>query len=226
MFITLVHFIMKRISLLIAVSFITLLSFAQGNVTVTQSSAISDIVNNKNSQSKTSNTQSTTVNNQQSTVSNQQPTTNSSENEYAPHTESLEPSHTVNKSSGQPKKKTISKDEDIIEHIKTHDPIDYKQQNEVEGRKVMTGEHKVKGWRIQVYNGGNKRIDKENATKMGEKVKKYFPSMPIYVHFYSPRWMTKCGNFRTHKEAEAIKKELIKLGFKNTSIVRQQLTVE
>ena len=72
----------------------------------------------------------------------------------------------------------------------------------------------------------NAGVDKKKAQEWAAKLKKQYPNMPVYVHFLSPRWMTMCGNYRTHKEAEPVKTRLIQAGFKYASIVRQQIVIE
>lgn len=60
---------------------------------------------------------------------------------------------------------------------------------------------RVNGYRIQVYSGGNTRKGKAEATMMGQRVKSYFDSLPVYTHFVSPHWICRCGDFRTYEEA-------------------------
>lgn len=235
---------MKRISALLVTLCIALASFAQGSVTVTQSSAISDLVNNKSTnktqpakqtqqtqtQPKTQPQSAPSTQAQQHTTTTTAPTggeTATDGETVAPATTSSAP-HVVHTYSGQQPRRNVvptGTDEEIAAMVKVRGG-DYKISDGIGGKKVLRGAHKIKGWRLQVYNGGNKRSDREKAEELGRKVKQHYPGMPVYVHFYSPRWMTKCGNFRTHKDAEPYKTALLNLGFKNVSIVRQQIIVE
>ena len=71
-------------------------------------------------------------------------------------------------------------------------------------KKVMRNSYKTTGFRIQVFSGGNSRTDRQKAEKAGTDMKRYFPSEPVYVHFYSPSWKCRMGNYRTQEEARAV----------------------
>lgn len=77
------------------------------------------------------------------------------------------------------------------------------------------------GFRIQVYSGGNTREARQEAERAGHKVKAAFPDMPVYVHFYTPRWGCRVGNFRTYQEARKIMKKIWKLGYRQAIILRK-----
>ena len=92
-------------------------------------------------------------------------------------------------------------------------------------KKVMRRSYKVNGYRVQVFAGGNSRNDKIKAQNAGNAVKMAFPSQPIYVHFYSPRWICRMGNYRTYAEANAILQQVKKMGYKQACIVSGKITV-
>lgn len=92
-------------------------------------------------------------------------------------------------------------------------------------RKLPKRSYKVNGYRVQVLSGGNSRADKNRVQQAGNDVKAVFPELPVYVHFYSPRWICRVGNFRTYEEASHILKQLKKLGFKEACIVSGKITV-
>lgn len=92
-------------------------------------------------------------------------------------------------------------------------------------KKVMRRSYKVNGYRVQVYAGGNSRTDKQKAQKAGDSVKMAFPDIPVYVHFYSPRWICRIGNFRTYEEANSVLKQVRDLGYKQACIVSGKITV-
>lgn len=117
------------------------------------------------------------------------------------------------------------------EHKPTTKPETPRSETETETpgvdtrRKVMRRSYKVKGYRVQVYAGGNSREDKLKAQRAGNDLKAAFPNQPVYVHFYSPRWICRMGNFRTYEEASHILREVQKLGYKQACIVSGQITV-
>ena len=93
-------------------------------------------------------------------------------------------------------------------------------------KKVMRNSRKVDGYRVQAFAGGNSRDDRNKAQSIGNNIKQHFPSEPIYVHFYSPRWICRVGNYRSFAAASAMLKELKKLGYKSACIVKGKITVQ
>lgn len=92
-------------------------------------------------------------------------------------------------------------------------------------KKVMRRSYKVQGYRVQVFAGGNSREDKIKAQQAGNAVKAAFPSHPIYVHFYSPRWICRMGNYRTYEEANAVLQQVKGMGYKQACIVSGKISV-
>ena len=92
-------------------------------------------------------------------------------------------------------------------------------------KKVMKG-YKVNGYRVQVFAGGNSRNDRLKAERTGENIKSAFPDEPIYVHFYSPRWICRMGNYRTYEEAHEVLQRVKQLGYDSAIIVKGKITVQ
>ena len=92
-------------------------------------------------------------------------------------------------------------------------------------KKMPRRSYKVNGYRVQVFAGGNSRNDKLKAQKAGNEIKAVFPEQPVYVHFYSPRWICRLGNFRTYEEASAILKQIKGMGYNQACIVSGKITV-
>lgn len=78
-----------------------------------------------------------------------------------------------------------------------------------------------KGFRIAVFSGGNTREDRSKAEQAGQKVKSALPDQPVYVHFYSPRWMCLVGNFEEYKDAQKALWKVKKAGYKSANIIRK-----
>ena len=93
-------------------------------------------------------------------------------------------------------------------------------------KKVMKNSYKVMGYRVQAFAGGNTRNDRQKAEAVGNAIKRRFPEQPIYVHFYSPRWICRVGNFRTYEEAHAMLLEIREMGYKQASIVKGKISVQ
>ena len=93
-------------------------------------------------------------------------------------------------------------------------------------KKVMMNSYKVTGYRVQAFAGGNTRSDRQKAENVGNAIKRRFPEQPIYVHFYSPRWICRVGNFRTYEEAHAMLLEIREMGYKQASIVKGKISVQ
>lgn len=92
-------------------------------------------------------------------------------------------------------------------------------------KKVMKGGYKVNGFRVQVYAGGNSRDARVKAERVGREINALFPGEPVYVHFYSPRWICRMGNYRTYEEASEILRSVKKLGYNSAIIVKGKITV-
>ena len=93
----------------------------------------------------------------------------------------------------------------------------------VENQKKAT--QKVTGYRVQAFAGGNSRKDRQMAEQARNNIKAQFPNISVYVHFYSPRWICRVGNFRTYEEAHQMMVRLQNMGYKQASIVRGKITV-
>ena len=91
-------------------------------------------------------------------------------------------------------------------------------------KKVMRG-YKVNGYRVQVFAGGNSRDARQKAERVGREINTLFPGEPVYVHFYSPRWICRMGNYRTYEEAHQTLNAVKKLGYKSAIIVKGKITV-
>ena len=91
-------------------------------------------------------------------------------------------------------------------------------------KKVLKG-YKVNGYRVQVFAGGNSRDARVKAEKIGREINALFPGEPVYVHFYSPRWICRMGNYRTYEEAHQILNAVKKLGYRSAIIVKGKITV-
>lgn len=94
------------------------------------------------------------------------------------------------------------------------------------GKKVMLGGYKIDGFRVQAFAGGNTRNDKIQAQEIGNKIKMAFPGQPVYVHFYSPRWICRVGNYKSMEEANIMLHKIKALGYKQAIIVKGKITVQ
>lgn len=92
--------------------------------------------------------------------------------------------------------------------------------------KVTKGVHHEQGFRIQVFSGGNTRVARQQAERAGQQVKAAMPSQPVYVHFYSPRWGCRVGNFKTYNSALGTLRQIRRLGYKGAIIIRSIITVK
>ncbi len=91
-------------------------------------------------------------------------------------------------------------------------------------KKVIKNAQKVNGYRVQVFSGGNSREDKNKAEAIGERIKRLFPDQPVYVHFYSPRWICRMGNYRTYEEAQSMLSRVKEAGYRQASLVKGTIT--
>jgi len=92
-------------------------------------------------------------------------------------------------------------------------------------KKLIRNGYKITGYRVQAFAGGNSRADRIKAEQTGDHIKAQFADVPVYVHFYSPRWICRVGNFRTYEEAHQMLVSLRKLGYTEATIVKGKITV-
>ena len=171
----------------------------EGKVTVTQSKEIDDLVNGPQDV-KTQNTQNTQSHPNTPTTPNTQNSQKQAEEKEKPQ---------------QPQRPQITtQPETTIDTTYTDEPR----------KKIMKG-YKVNGYRVQVYAGGNSREARVKAEKTGREINALFPGEPVYVHFYSPRWICRMGNYRTYEEAHQILNAVKKLGYQSAIIVKGKITV-
>lgn len=93
-------------------------------------------------------------------------------------------------------------------------------------KKVMLRSRKVSGYRVQAFAGGNTRDDKNRAQQIGSAIKMKYPDQPVYVHFYSPRWICRIGNYRSYGEAQRMLRNIKAMGYKGATIVKGMISVQ
>lgn len=90
----------------------------------------------------------------------------------------------------------------------------------------MRKSYKAMGFRVQVFAGGNSRSDRQKAQNIGNDIKMNYPDQPIYVHFYSPRWICRVGNYRSYEEAHRMLLNVKRLGYKQACIVKGKISIQ
>lgn len=123
-------------------------------------------------------------------------------------------------------KEQEKKSDDKTAEVKTAEP----QQQAIvpdtaDTRKKVIKGYKVNGYRVQVFAGGNSRNDRIKAERTGSEIKAQFPGVPVYVHFYTPRWICRMGNYRTYEEAHEVLTRVKNLGYNSAIIVKGKITV-
>lgn len=106
------------------------------------------------------------------------------------------------------------------------DPTDGTTIRQTVTKRVAKGVRKVRGFRVLAYSGGNTREARKEAERWGQKAKQILQTEPIYVHFYSPRWMCQVGNFTNYEQAQKVMRKLKKEGFTHANIIRTMVTIE
>ena len=158
---------------------------AQGSVTVSQSSEIDALVNGKKAQKKNNKNQKK-VESQNETA---RPTIKTPDTKQlvVPKIEDHKPEIArPDNSTLQPIRTKVVKRLVRRPHVPSWDET---EDTRIVTKRIKKGTQKVRGFRVQVYSGGNTRIAHQQADKAGQKAKELFPEQPVYVHFYPPRWM-------------------------------------
>lgn len=175
----------------------------QGTITVKESSDIDDLVNGKTP----INVAPPKENKVQSQVKVDVPDKDS--NDVAKN----------NETTGEKKEKRIVKK-------KVEEPTETDENAPTIARKkIVKGGKKVNGYRVQVCTGNNTREGKQKAQSAGQRVKAKYPSLPVYVHFVTPRWICQVGNFSDRKDAEKVLSGIRGMGYTGACIVAGKITV-
>ncbi len=92
--------------------------------------------------------------------------------------------------------------------------------------RTLRKSYRIAGYRIQLYSGNDSRAARQKAYAVGAKAKEAFPTLPVYTHFHSPRWICRVGDFRTYEEAAAYLRQMRKEGaFNEASIVKCKIQI-
>lgn len=200
---------------------------AKGSVTVTQSKEIEDLVNKVDV----------------SAAKHEQQPATKKPTEHADSSKTRHEAQTPHKNeilkhepdSAKHHDADSAKHHDAKEHHEAQPPKEKHEQAQPEtkteepyvdtSKKVMRRSYKVNGYRVQVFAGGNSRADKQKAQQAGNAVKRAMPDQPVYVHFYSPRWICRVGNYRSYQEANRVLSQVKKLGYRQACIVSGKINV-
>lgn len=91
---------------------------------------------------------------------------------------------------------------------------------------VKLKRYKISGYRVQIYAGNNSRNSRMEAEKTAQRFKGYFPKVPVYTHFYPPRWVCRVGDFRTSEQAQAFMQQVRQLKvFSGLIVVKSAIQV-
>ena len=195
---------------------------AQGSVTVSQSAEIDALVNGKKA-SKKNNKDRQKVESQNESARPAIKTPDTKQltvpklNEHKP--EIARPDN----STLQPVRTKIVKRLVRRPHVPAPDEM---EDTRLVTRRVRKGIKKVRGFRVQVFSGGNTRIAHQQADKAGQKAKELFPEQPVYVHFYPPRWMCLVGNFTSYDTARRVMRAIRKGGYPHANVIRTMVTIK
>jgi len=85
--------------------------------------------------------------------------------------------------------------------------------------------YRTTGYRVQAFAGGNSRADRQKAERIRNSIKASYPNVAVYVHFFSPRWICRVGNYKTYEEAHQMMTNLKNMGYSECTIVKGKITV-
>lgn len=199
---------MKSLLIIVGFSLLSLHCFAQktyteklrqneagkGTIIINHSPEIDEVVNAKTSERDT---KETTPIKKQETRPEKAATKNTSKN--TGHNES---EHTHNTAGKDTKATNHANDKAEAQHKTTGRKDTPKRENESSHSYISRARHKVRGFRICIFTGGNSRADKQKAIQMGQKCREKFAELAVYPSFEAPRWVTHVGDFKTRQEAQ------------------------
>ena len=200
---------------------------AKGNVTVKQAKAIDDLVNGKTPLQPAKTTPAAASNEKKKETaepSRTQSSTNTHHSEQ-PRLQDNKAKADVARTAQQREREEARRSD--LRKAPSSDSDDTIETPVVDTRKkVMRNSRKVDGYRVQAFAGGNSRTDRNKAQSIGDNIKQHYPTEPVYVHFYSPRWICRVGNYRSFGEANAMLQKVKALGYKTACIVKGKITVQ
>lgn len=195
----------------------------EGSVTIHQSANIGELVNGKNSAPKA------ILPNQRKQVDKAR-VYKKTGTEKEPETtkkESTEKTHdTIRHEVSKPKATEPKRKEEVSTSESAETDFDIDIPTIDLRKKVMRKSYKAMGFRVQVFAGGNSRNDRQKAQNIGNDIKMNYPDQPIYVHFYSPRWICRVGNYRSYEEAHRMLLNVKRLGYKQACIVKGKISIQ
>lgn len=198
-----------------------------GIVTITQSQAIDDLVNGKTVETSRQKTTDDTAHKSQSA-----PSSHNSQSVHNPQSSHKSQTELVSGKRDSVRRTDEEAEERRREAAEKRAEAEREDDSEMSiptidmRKKVMRGSRKVKGYRVQAFAGGNSRADRQRAQQIGNAIKMKFPDQPVYVHFYSPRWICRVGNFRSYEQANQMLKAVRAMGYKGATIVQGKITVQ
>ena len=200
----------------------------QGTVTVTQSKEIDELINgNQPKKTPVTTEPKKEIVKKETAIGKTEPTKK----------ENKKPQHILTGDSTKTATNKVEPTEKPVERHETPatktEPVK-KQQEEGEldiptidmRKKVMRGSHKITGYRVQAFSGGNSRLDRQKAEQASTAIKMKYTDQPVYVHFYSPHWICRVGNYRSFEEAETMLRKVKALGYRQACIVRGKIIVQ
>ncbi len=96
--------------------------------------------------------------------------------------------------------------------------------DEIKGKE--SGMHqKMRGYRVQVYFGGNQRADQTKAQRMGTKVTNMFPELRAYTSFESLHWRCRIGDFTNYEDASVYMHKIKSKGIDGAMVVKSEIYV-
>jgi len=104
------------------------------------------------------------------------------------------------------------------------DPALYRLLGNVSAPTLSGTRIQARGYRVQIYAGGNTRAAREAALRAASSIRSAFPDLSIYTEFVSPRWVCRVGDCRTYEEADRLLRDIRALGtFKELTILPNQV---
>ncbi len=194
----------------------------EGSVTVHQSAEIDELVNGKNVFPK-----ATLPNQRQQTDKIKIKKAKAEKEPEKIKNDLIERSHdTIRHEVSKPKTTEPKRKEEASSSESTETDFDIDIPTVDLRKKIMRKSYKAMGFRVQVFAGGNSRNDRQKAQNIGNEIKMNYPDQPIYVHFYSPRWICRVGNYRSYEEAHRMLLNVKRLGYKQACIVKGKISIQ
>ncbi len=104
----------------------------------------------------------------------------------------------------------------IVQHIERNSKVRIKESTQIDNiinrylNKEEEDEKKSRfGYRVQVFSSNKQKIAKEKSAEIEQEIRAQYPTIGVYRMFVSPFWKVRVGNFKSKRQAQEFRNQLV-----------------